>query len=243
MINIKRTQTIPASLNRPEIKQYIQKWPIYLSDPQNEQEPKKPGSYRNSDILKLFDSDFFAKCYLTEEQFVNSWSMDIDHFIPQNERPDLIYEWTNLFPISHCANMLKPKKTPEGGYLNPCDDQDDVETEIIYDLYDYGDKPAFTAKNPNNLKAINTAELLDRIHNGHNNDTNKATENLRQAIRKRYIEILNAIIEWQNTKENTQEQFHAKNKLKLLLSRKSSFCMLCRSVPAVRQNLPQDFFD
>jgi hypothetical protein len=103
MINIKRTSTIPKSLDKPEIKQYIQELAEYSDNPQNRQEPQKPHSYRNSDILELFDKDFFAKCYLTEEQFVNSWTMDIDHFIPQNERPDLTYEWTNLFPISHCA--------------------------------------------------------------------------------------------------------------------------------------------
>jgi hypothetical protein len=243
MINIKRTQTIPTSLDQPEIKQYIQQLNIYLSDPQNNQKPKKPKSYRDSDILELFDSDFFAKCYLTEERFGNSWIMDIDHFIPQNERPDLICEWTNLFPISHCANMLKPNKTPEGGYLNPCDDQDDVETEIIYDLSNRGGKPAFKAKNPNNLKAANTAKLLDRVHNGHDKNTTQVTKNLRHAIHKKFIDILEAIIKWQSTKKNTQEQFHAENKLKRLLSRKSSFCMLCRSIPAVRQNLPKDFFD
>ncbi|MDR1268432.1 MAG: hypothetical protein LBK82_02800 [Planctomycetaceae bacterium] len=57
MINIKRTQTIPASLDKPEIKQYIQKLVEYSDDPQNEQEPQKPCSYRDSDILKLFDGD------------------------------------------------------------------------------------------------------------------------------------------------------------------------------------------
>jgi hypothetical protein len=176
MINIKRTQTIPASLDKPEIKQYIQKLAAYLNDPQKEQEPQKPCSYRNADILEIFDNDFFAKCYLTEEKFTNSWIMEIDHFIPQNERPDLMYEWTNLFPISHCANRLKPKKTPKGGYLNPCDDQDNIETEIIYDLSEYGNKLSFTAKDSNNLKAVNTAKLLDRVHNGHDHNTNSVTK-------------------------------------------------------------------
>jgi hypothetical protein len=59
MINIKRTQTIPASLDKPEIKQYIQKLAEYSDDPQNRQKPQKTHSYRNSDILELFDRNFF----------------------------------------------------------------------------------------------------------------------------------------------------------------------------------------
>ncbi|MDR3196912.1 MAG: hypothetical protein LBU34_03495 [Planctomycetaceae bacterium] len=243
MINIKRTQTIPASLDRPEIKQYIQELAAYLDDQQNRQKPKKPGSYRNSDILEIFDSDFFAKCYLTEEKFPNSWVMEIDHFIPQNERPDLLYEWTNLFPISHIANTLKPKKTPEGGYLNPCDNADDVEREILYALFEFGKRPSFVAKNPDNLKAVNTAKLLDTLHNGHNDNTEKKTETLRHTIQKKFTDIMKTINKWQNAKENSQEKFQIEKKLKLLLSRKSSFCMLCRSMPAVRHNLPQNFFD
>ncbi len=59
---------------------------------------------------------------------------------------------------------------------------------------------------------------------------------------KKYILILNKIIEWQRQIPNTQEEFQARRELRELLSRKSSFTMLCRSIPAVRQ-LPDGFFD
>ena len=146
MINIERDITPPASLDSPEIRQYINEAILHLEDPQKNPKPEKPVSYRNSDLLEAFDRDFHSKCYLTEQKSENSWIMDIEHFIPQAERPDLVFEWRNLFPADHYANMIKPRKTPPGGYLNPCDPNDDVETEIIYTLSAMGISPHFDAK-------------------------------------------------------------------------------------------------
>ncbi len=242
MINITRQRKSPASLNTEEIRKYIDEAVIYISNPNNNNKPSKPESYRNSDLLEAFDRDFYSKCYLTEMKFINSWEMDIEHFIPQSERPDLVYDWNNLFPAEHYSNMIKPRDTPQGGYLNPCDPNDNVETEIKYTLSSYGDDPYFEATNKDNQKAVNTSKLLDRLHNGHNHDTEKATAGLRHAIHKKYIEILNKIIEWQRSGDGTQEKVQAKRELKDLISKKSSYTMLIRSMPAVRQ-LPADFFD
>ena len=101
MINIIREVVAPVSLNSPEIQLYIIDAVAHLNDPINVPKPDKPVAYRTSDLLEAFDRNFFSKCYLTEEKYVNSWIMDIEHFIPQNERPDLVYEWTNLFPAAH----------------------------------------------------------------------------------------------------------------------------------------------
>ncbi|TAE19501.1 MAG: hypothetical protein EAZ95_01765 [Bacteroidetes bacterium] len=246
MINIQRSPIAPASLQTAEIQAYIQDAIAYLQDkeqnPNNPTVPKpeKPPAYRNSDLLEAFDRDFFSKCYLTEEKFVNAWIMDIEHFVGKAERPDLTFEWTNLFPASHQANMLKPRKTPAGGYLNPC--EDDVETEILYSLSAYGEKPYFEAKDTTNQKAVNTCALLDRVHNGHDKDTQQATAQLRHVIQKKYMDILNKILEWKDAKEGSQEKLQAKRELKDLLSRKASFTMLLHSMPAVRR-LPPDFFD
>jgi hypothetical protein len=242
MINIEREAASPTSLNSLEIQQYINDAVNHLNDPDNVLRPEKPASYRTSDLLEAFDRNFHSKCYLTEEKFVNSWIMDVEHFIPQNERPDLAYEWTNLFPAAHYANMIKPRTTPNGGYLNPCDPLDDVESEIIYTLSNYGQDPNFEARNPLNTKAVNTSNLLLRVHNGHDYATKQATADLRHAIHKKHIDILNKIIEWQKAVDGSQEKFQAKRELKELLSRKYSYTMLSRSIPAVRQ-LPADFFD
>ena len=131
MININRKPEKIDSLETKEIKEYIDNSISYLNDPENNQAPKKPASYRNSDLLQAFDNCFYSKCYLTEQKYANSWAMDVDHFIPQNERPDLVYTWSNLFPADHKANMTKPRKTPHGGYLDPTNPNDNVEKYSI----------------------------------------------------------------------------------------------------------------
>ncbi|MCL2073575.1 MAG: hypothetical protein FWH18_06630 [Marinilabiliaceae bacterium] len=242
MINIERSPEAPKYLNTQEIKDYVDRAIQFKNDRENFPIPKKPTSYRDNDLLKAFDRDFFSKCYLTEEKFPNSWIMDVDHFIPQSERPDLVYEWSNLFPAQHHANMMKPRKTPDGGYLNPCDPNDDVENEIIYSLSVRGFNPTFTARNHNNIKAKNTCSLLDRIHNGHNYDTQKLTETLRHTISKKYDIILKKINEYKGTPENSQERIQVLRELRDHLSRKSSFTMLCRSMPAVSL-IKEELFD
>ena len=242
MINAQRQADSPSSLNTAEIQNYILAATLYLDDMANNPKPEKPVSYRNSDLLEAFDENFYSKCYLTEQKFATSWSMDIEHFLPQSERPDLVYDWSNLFPAEHYSNMTKPRKTPLGGYLNPCIAEEDVENDILYTLSTYGHDPYFEARDNQNQKAINTCNLLNRIHNGHDEATIKATSNLRHAIQKKYIDILNKIIEWKNCTDGSQEKVQAKRELKDLLSRKSSFTMLLRSIPAVRQ-LPAEFLD
>ena len=243
MINCNREPDRPTSLNTAEIQQYINAAVAYLADSEHLTKPEKPVSYRSSDLLEAFDRVFHSKCYLTEQQFINSYTMDIEHFVPQAERPDLVYEWTNLFPAEHYTNMIKPRITPEGGYLDPCNPDDDVENEIMYSLSPHGFDPYFEAADPLNIKAVNTSDLLNRIHNGHNENTKTSTLELRHTIHKKYVKILKKIIEWQGYEGGSPEKFQAGRELRDMLSRKSSFTMLCRSMPAVRQFVPEEFLD
>jgi len=246
MINITREKEVPKSLDTPEIQDYIQKAIAYKKDPKNKEKPTPPSSYRNSDLLDAFDRCFYAKCYLTEEKFINSYTMDVEHFIPKSEAPELRYEWTNLFPAEHNANMSKPNKTPEGGYLNPCDPADDVEKQIIYTLSALGERPFFDPIDKNNLKEVNTTELLDRLHNGHDENSIRKTADLRNAIQKKYINLYQLIAEYGLESISLQRKTQIKNELKGLLSRRASFTMLCRSIPAVIQlnkELSNELFD
>jgi hypothetical protein len=173
--------------------------------------------------------------------------MDIEHFQSKDFKahPELRYEWTNLYPADHDANMVKPRITPTGGYLDPCHPNEDVENDILYDLSFSSDKCYFSAKNPSNQKALNTANLLDRIHNGHDVASNIKTKGLRFAIFKHRNYLRNLIIDWQDAviKNDQQEAFRFSNKIKAILSRKSAFTMLLRSTPVVRTRIPPDFLD
>lgn len=250
MINIVRSSQAPKSLDNAEIRKYLDELEAYKDDqllPATQQtllKPKCHESYRNADLFDAFDECFFSKCYLTEQAYLTSWSMDVEHFSPQKERPDLKYTWANLYPASHDANMMKPRNTPVGGYLDPCDPNDNVESELFYFLDYENDAVHFEATDPTNTKAVNTANLLQKLHNGDAYESRRKTAELRNAIHKRYVRILELIIEWRKAKEDNdmQHKFETERKLKALLSRKASFTMIMRSINAVK-DLPSEFFD
>jgi hypothetical protein len=188
MINIVRPLQSPASLQTQAVKDYLDKLAAWKKDSTLVKPEPKP-SYRNEDVIEALDNCFFSKCYLTEEKFFNTYKMDVEHFLPKSEYPELRYEWTNLYPADHDANMMKPLVMPQGGYLNPCNPNDDVENDIAYSFKiddEDGLKCYFEARDLGNIKAINTASLLRRLHNGHDKISIRKTRDLRFALlRKR----------------------------------------------------------
>lgn len=242
MINIEREANLPLSLERQEIRQYIQDIQNHLIEPLTYLKPKPPGTYRTSDLLEAFNRCFHSKCYLTEQWFPNSWNMDVEHFISQNEDATKRYEWNNLYPAEHRANKMKPRATPNGGYLDPCNPNDDVETEILYSLSSMGQIPGFDPTDINNIKAVNTSDLLNILHNGHNSETKLATAGLRHEIHKKYDHILHLILEWLGATNAVLKNQYRKEII-LHLSKKSSFTMLIRSMKPVINHIPNDFLD
>jgi len=244
MINIVRGEK-PASLERQEIRDYLDKLDIHnsLSAEERKKTPfPDAGNYRNSDLLAAFDRDFYSKCYLTEQKFANSWAMDVEHFKPKSQFPELKYEWSNLYPCSHDANLLKPKKEPIGGYLDPCNPVDDVEKEIVYTL-GFGGESFFDPLDYSNIKAKNTAELLFKIHNGVDNNSKHKSAELRLLISKKAEKVKDLIMEWQYHPIGTSDKVRAERELKNILSRKSDFTMLLRSLSSVRKYIPKEFLD
>jgi len=189
-------------------------------------------SYRSQDVIEALHQVFKGKCYLTEKVFDSPNEMEVDHFVTQNETADQTYVWQNLYAIDQKANKQRPKQTPLGGYLDPCDEGDDVENEIIY-IVEFGGNSLFKAKNLTNQKAVNTAALLNHLH-----------RDLKPAVKDKHHEIVNAVAEWDHAKRlgNEQEELEKELLLKKLLSRDSHFTMLMRSIRAIR-SLPSDFFD
>ena len=244
MIRIARPATPPAALNTPSIRTYLAACAAYKAD-DTSPKPKPPVSYRSSDLLAVFETHFHAKCYLTEQKFASAWEMDVDHFEPANQAPSRVYDWTNLFPAAHKANMMRPRSLPPGGLLDPC--VDDVETNIIYTLVDVGEEPCFRAHDPTNQAALNTAGLLNDLHNGKANDTDSRsnTRELRKLIKRQYDKVLLA---WGHYKDalgdnDPQDIAHAEAELRMLLSRRASFTMLMRSLPFIRKRVPAHLLD
>lgn len=244
MIRISRPAAAPAALTAPAIQAYVAQCAAFAADP-TLPEPKKPASYRSSDLLDAFDTYFHAKCYLTEQKFASAWEMDVDHFEPANQNPARVYDWTNLYPAAHKANMMRPRSLPAGGLLDPC--VDDVERDILYVLKDYGQQPIFIAAYGTGQAAINTAQLLNDLHNGKagDADSHKATRHLRYLIKQQYDKVVHAWGHYEAALHgnDTQELAEAEAELQVLLSRRASFTMLMRSLPFVRKRVPAHLLD
>ncbi|MBG8553639.1 HNH endonuclease family protein [Hymenobacter guriensis] len=244
MIRIDRPSTVPTSLSTPAVRQYIQDIIAYKAD-SSLPEPKKPGSYRTADLLEAFDTYFYRKCYLTEERFESSYEMDVDHFEPANQNPARVYDWNNLYPAAHKANMMRPRRLPPGGLLDPC--TDDVETDIIYSLEAMGEEPGFKARDAANQRAVNTAQLLNELHNGKpgNSESNNNTRELRRAIERKYKMVQEAWARYRDAEADNdlQDIASAETALRALLSRRASFTMLMRSLPFVRKRIPAHLLD
>jgi len=247
MINLKRSKIIPTSLKLPEIEEYLDKLSEYRVG-LLKTKPDVPTSYRSSDLLNALEETFEAerggcKCYLTEEWFSNARVMEIDHFIPKAERPELTFDWDNLFLASHYANTVRSRKTPNGGFLNPC--IDNVEKELkCYSGPRYSDEILFEATDKQNLKAINTANELNQIYNGKsgNEESKKKSQALRNAIYDKIDNLKDDIIEWLKEKDEDKKS-QKERKIRLLVSRKSAYSVAVRSHPVIKNTLPKDFFD
>jgi hypothetical protein len=243
MIRINRNPTPPTSLQRPEIAQYLRELQAYkiaieqfeCGEIQTEPiAPRKPGSYRSFDLLDAFEEQFFSKCYLTEAKFEDGAELEADHFITQSENDAMLYDWHNLFPISPLANKLRPKTTPPGGYLNPCIEEDDVESEILYRFVPALDIFEFEAKDDLNAKAINTAKLLHKLHNGDNETTRRSTAGLRKAVKKLHQAITEEYVIFMNPHDEAEKR-DAAAKLRKYFSRTAAFTMLMRNCPSGRR--------
>lgn len=242
---------VPASLRTPEMQQYVADCAAYAAacatapDPAAVPRPAKPGSYRNSDVLQAFDTHFFSKCYLTEQWHGNSYEMDVDHFVPVNQNPALKFDWNNLFPAAHKANMMRPRQWPAGGLLDPC--RDKVETRLLATIGMNGIAPRFEAADAADAAARNTASLLNLLHNGQLGDelSHLNTKHLRVTIREQYDRVLHAILHFQRAEKtgSPQQLATARRTLRGLLSRQAPFTQLMRAMYAVQEFVPTELLD
>jgi hypothetical protein len=250
MIRLQRPP-VPASLNTPEMQQYVADCAAYAaacaaaSDPSTVSKPVKPGSYRGSDVLQAFDTHFFSKCYLTEQWHGSSYEMDVDHFVPVNQNSALKFDWNNLFPAAHKANMMRPRQWPAGGLLDPC--HDEVETRLEATIEAGGQRPNFKAADQQDQAACNTAELLNLLHNGRLGDeeSKRNTKHLRVTIAAQYERVMRAIQYFlaAQASGNSQKLVNARRELKLLLSRQAPFTQLMRSMYSVVEFVPSELLD
>ncbi|WP_400191165.1 hypothetical protein [Hymenobacter sp. B81] len=233
------------------MQQYLTDCSVYAAacaaaaDPTTVPKPAKPGSYRGSDVLWAFETHFFSKCYLTEQWHGSAYEMDVDHFVPVNQDPTLKYNWDNLFPAAHKANMMRPRNWPVGGLLDPC--RDKVGERLRATIGALGRDPHFEAIDSADQAARNTAALLNLLHNGKPGDelSQENTKHLRVTIAKQYEQVNKAIMAYlaAQSSGNPQKQANARRHLKDLLSSQAPFTQLMRAMDTVVEYVPADLLD
>ena len=237
MIRVSRPSITPGPLP-PAVQRYITSCAAHRTSPDTVKKPARPSGYRTSSLLDVFEHHFHAKCYLTEQKFPSAWEMVVDHLEPVVTNPTRVLDPSNLYPAAYKANVMRGDFFPPGGLLDPC--SDDVENEIRYSLLEQGELLSFQAVDSSNIKAVNTAHLLDLLHNGkpNNIDSQKSARNLRFLIEKRYKTVLETWGKYWRAKaqEDQDDILDYQQTLRHLLSRESSFTMLMRSIPIIRKD-------
>ncbi len=85
---------------------------------------KRPRSarYAHREIVERLEAMSFHKCFYCE-QSTKEMKKNVDHYVECTERPDLAFEWTNLY-LSCCdCNNGKPsnRDIPVADCVDPCD--------------------------------------------------------------------------------------------------------------------------
>lgn len=195
--------------------------------------PTITNKYRTDEILEALGTVFKNKCYLCEKKTSDASFFEIDHFIPVNEDIGKKYEWENLYLCCDDCNGARKKKTPAGGYLDPCNPNENVETEIEYILPPYKfNEPVFASSNvPVTDKVQNTIDQLKLMHYGTKRTQIKCAS-FRDVISKEATKLLALIIEESKAiRTGDTRQIALKRQLiENMLSEDAPFTMLMRYI-------------
>ncbi len=196
--------------------------------------PSIDDSWRTPQILDALGIVFFNKCYLCELKYLNPDDFQVEHFRERASNDELKRDWSNLYLACGNCNSIEPKKAWNGGYLDPCADEDDVETLIKYKFYHGNyDNPRFSPASPlPNIKTINSVNLLTRLHQGHNPNTKRKTASLRELINRRAKKLIKTITLHQQALNKNDHEAARQNETQIrrYLSRQSPFTMLMRCI-------------
>ncbi|MEG1411153.1 MAG: HNH endonuclease [Terrisporobacter sp.] len=186
MINIKRTENVPSSLEIEKVKAETKNNP-------------KSGKHNLEDVIQQLEHDFKKKCYLCETK---TTSFEVEHLKSHQGDIKLKFDWNNLFlSCRHCNNS---KSTSFDNILD-CT-KEDVEKEIRYriDLTYIANVEITTTSEDERVKKI--VELLEKCFNGENTPTKTLdSKNIKRKIVKEVKDFLECINDYIDAKEYDEE--------------------------------------
>lgn len=148
----------------------------------------KSCSYNKEDVVQQLQDDQHRKCYLCERTLCTDFQ--VEHYKSQMARPDLKFDWNNLF--WSCDYCNKKKLQLFDNILNPAtiNIEDEIEQTIDFPTK----KAIFIACNHSSENEA-TIKLLQRIYNGSGISRKLKEENFFEHI----IGVVNSFMRLVNT--------------------------------------------
>lgn len=112
-------------LDEPKVlRKNKEKWQAkYLEKLKGRPRQRPPSSqYGHKEIRNVLEAMSFGKCFYCEQKLSGTKS-EVDHYIEITEKPELAFEWANLYLCCWDCNHKKIPNSniPVSDCLNPCD--------------------------------------------------------------------------------------------------------------------------
>lgn len=201
MINIVKSTTVPSSLAIEKAK-------------------KSSENYRSQDVIFSIRDDFHNKCYICEDYAPST--INVEHFLPHRGNRDLMFDWTNLFyACGHCNNS---KLAAYDNILNCTDKSHKVLDWIQFSINPYPKENVIILPKNNDVKVLNTVELLLKIYNGeHTGLKTVEGENIRERLINEMVKFTNKLKKYNKPAISIKDKEHYRKKIQEMLSIKSPF--------------------
>ncbi len=179
--------------------------------------PRSIFSYTDNDIRHKVREEFYGLCYICE--CFPSQNFQIEHFYSQKYYPEKVNEWDNLFHVCPTCNSIKGSEynSTAKEIFNCC--IDDVEKSVRLSYNKKSHKIEIKTLD-DDVKSLNTKELLNRIYNGEENTKSDGYKYIQEII----IEELRKLEEELRKIKNVKNKNLIAGKLKIvrkMLSRKN----------------------
>lgn len=115
--------------------------------------------YNGEDVYAQLMEDQHEKCYICERKLVTDY--EVEHFKSENNYPELVQDWTNLFLACRYCNGKKSDSFDDN--INPL--TTNVEEEISQRI-DFGQNKAVFITSVSDQQHDNTIRMLNLFYNG-----------------------------------------------------------------------------
>ena len=115
--------------------------------------------YNGEDVQAQLMEDQHEKCYICERKLVTDY--EVEHFKSENNYPELVQEWSNLFLACRYCNGKKSDLFDDNVYPLTTDVEEEISQRI-----DFGQNKAVFATTVANVQHDNTIRMLNLFYNG-----------------------------------------------------------------------------